>query len=619
MCNPQISVESAIPFDLVNTVFQTISLANPTHRPLTRLIRRFAELPLGDKPMKSTRTSRAGAIIGSIAFALTAMAQFADAAPPQRIIVKYRNVAPDGLSLQAQTQAVTDAQTRSGVVLSRVRSTNAGADILRLDRDISRGDLNDLISSIAADPNVEYAEEDRIMTRLATPNDPRYNEQWNYYEATAGINAPTAWDTVTGSGVIVAVIDTGYRPHADLVANILGGYDFISDATVANDGNLRDSDATDPGDWTDANECQSGDPAYPSSWHGTHVAGTIAAVTNNSTGVAGVAYGAKILPVRVLGRCGGYTSDIADGIIWASGGTVSGVPGNANPAKIISMSLGGSGSCGTTTQNAINSARSRGTVVIVAAGNEGVNASNSSPANCSGVITIAAVTRAGGRTFYSNFGAVVDLAAPGGDASSSSPANNILSTLNAGTTTPGADSYAGYAGTSMATPHVSGVAALMLQANPALTPDQIESILKTTARAFPATCSQCGSGIVNAAAAVAAAAAAAGGGGGSCPAGYTTYTGTLSSMGSSVYEPNTMGYTTTVTGSHLGQLSGPNGVDFDLYLQKKNTSGTWSTAKSSLGTTATESISYSGTKGTYRWRVYSYSGTGNFQLCTKTP
>jgi serine protease len=320
----------------------------------------------------------------------------------------------------------------------------------------------------------------------------------------------------------------------------------------------------------------------------------------------------------VLGRCGGYTSDIADGIVWASGGTVSGVPANANPAKIISMSLGGGGSCGTTTQNAINSARSRGTVVIVAAGNEGVNASNSSPANCSGVITIAAVTRAGGRTFYSNFGSVVDLAAPGGDASSSAPANNILSTLNAGATAPGADSYAGYAGTSMATPHVSAVAALMLQVNPALTPDQIESILKSTSRAFPATCSQCGSGIVNAAAAVAAAPGGGGGGGGSCPAGYTTYTGTLSSTGSSLYKPSTTGYTVAVSGSHLAQLTGPASADFDLYLQKKSGSR-WNTAKSSLGTTSTESISYNGTSGTYRWRVYSYSGTGDFQLCTKTP
>jgi serine protease len=566
--------------------------------------------------MTSNSKSRWRAIAGSIAFALTTTAQLANAAPPQRVIVKYRVSATDRVAIEAQAQAVTDAQSRLGVVLSRVRSTATGAEVLRADRQLTRNELNDLVSTIAANPNVEYAEEDRIMTRLATPNDPRYNEQWHYFDATAGINAPTAWDTATGSGVTVAVVDTGYRPHADLVANIVGGYDFISDTEVANDGNLRDSDATDPGDWTNANECRQGDPAYGSSWHGTHVAGTIAAVTNNSSGVAGVAYNAKVLPIRVLGRCGGYTSDIADGIVWASGGTVSGVPTNANPAKIISMSLGGGGSCGTTTQNAINSARSRGTVVIVAAGNETQNAANVSPANCAGVITIAAVTRAGGRAWYSNYGSVVDLAAPGGDLTSNF-ANDILSTVDSGATTPSGDAYALYAGTSMATPHISGVAALMLQANPALTPDQIESILKSTTRSFPTTCSQCGSGIVNAAAAVAAA-PGGGGGGSSCPAGYTTYTGTLSSTGSSSYKPSTTGYAVTVSGSHLAQLTGPSSADFDLYLQKKSGSR-WNTARSSLGSTSTESISYNGTSGTYRWRVYSYSGTGEFQLCTKTP
>jgi serine protease len=208
----------------------------------------------------------------------------------------------------------------------------------------------------------------------------------------------------------------------------VGGYDFISDAAIANDGGGRDADATDPGDWTAANECAAGEPASNSSWHGTHVAGTIAAKTNNGVGVAGVAYNAKIVPVRVLGKCGGYTSDIADAIIWASGGTVTGVPANANVAKVINMSLGGGGACDTTTQNAINSARSRGTVIIVAAGNENQNASNSNPANCAGVVAVAATGKTGGRASYSNYGTVVDVAAPGGDGSYS-----ILSTLNAGT------------------------------------------------------------------------------------------------------------------------------------------------------------------------------------------
>ncbi|MEE7566353.1 S8 family serine peptidase, partial [Xanthomonas sp. Kuri4-3] len=181
---------------------------------------------------------------------------------------------------------------------------------------------------------------------------------------------------------------------------------------------------------------------------GTHVAGTIAAVTNNAVGVAGTAYNAKIVPVRVLGRCGGYTSDIADAIVWASGGSVSGVPANANPAEVINMSLGGSGTCSTTYQNAINGAVSRGTTVVVAAGNSATNVSSSVPANCANVIAVAATTSAGAKASFSNYGTGIDVSAPG---------QGILSTLNSGTTTPGNASYASYNGTSMAAPHVAGV------------------------------------------------------------------------------------------------------------------------------------------------------------------
>lgn len=431
-----------------------------------------------------------------------------------RIIVKYRDAgvaaaagAADAAADTARFARAELSAQRLGVRLNRLRTTALGSQVLKVDRRLSLAEAEKLAADIAAsDPNVEYAEPDRMMRKLLTPNDTRYNEQWHYFETNGGINAPAAWDKATGSGVVVAVVDTGYRPHADLDANILPGYDFISDAFVANDGGGRDSDARDPGDWLNAGECGPGDPSSfeASSWHGTHVAGTIAARTNNSSGVAGVAYNAKIVPARVLGKCGGYTSDIADAIIWASGGSVSGVPANANPAKVINISLGGLGSCGSTTQNAINSARSRGASVIVAAGNSNANASNFSPANCSGVVTVASVNRSGGRSYFSNYGATVEIAAPGGDVRVSS-SNGILSTLNSGTTTPGSDNYVFYQGTSMATPHVVGVVALMLQANPALTPDQVTSILQSTARPFPTTCSQCGAGIVNASAAVDAA------------------------------------------------------------------------------------------------------------------
>lgn len=670
----------------------------------------------------SSRSFLAGAAIASavMSFAAgTAMAQALDG-PPQRVIVKWRGTGLAVQSVQAE-RAVNDAEARIGVATTSVRTTALGAEVRRLDRRVTQQELNALITTLAADPNVEYAEEDRLMKRLLTPNDSRYSEQWHYYETAGGLNLPAAWDITTGAGVTVAVLDTGYRPHADLNANIVGGYDFISDTFVANDGNGRDTNAQDPGDWNTAGQCPPDPGAYDSSWHGTHVAGTIAAATSNGSGVAGVAFGSRVLPLRVLGRCGGYTSDIADAIVWASGGAVSGVAANPNVARVISMSLGGQGSCDSTTQNAINSARSRGSVVVVAAGNEQQNAGNVSPASCSGVITVAAVNRNGGRAWYSNYGAVVDVAAPGGDTSVT--ANGVLSTLNSGTTTPGSDTYEFYQGTSMATPHVAGVVALMLSRNSALTPDEVEARLRGSTRPFPATCNQCGTGIVDALAAVNAATGggggggtelqngvavsnlsgssgaelrytmnvpagasnlqfqisggsgdadlyvrfgsapttssfdcrpyldgnnetctiaspqvgtyhvmlrgytafsgvtlrgsySTGGGGGSCPTGFTGYTGTLGSR-ASAYLPSSSGFA-AVAGLHSGRLSGPASADFDLFLQRRSGSS-WVIAARSEGSTSTESIDYTGSANTYRWRVFAYSGSGTYSLCVKTP
>ncbi|MDB5748415.1 MAG: peptidase, partial [Massilia sp.] len=455
--------------------------------------------------MKSTHSIHPSllkiAVAASIATGTLGLAQAAGIAPDaqagssqtilstDRLIVKYKDSGSAVFKGKGGTPAMTAARQsiadragqEFGMKLQALRTTASGAHVMKIDRKVSKKEAETLAKELMArDASVEYAEPDLIMRRMATANDPMYAQQWHYTEATGGLRLPAAWDSSTGTGVKVAVIDTGIRPHADLSGQYVGGYDFISDTAIANDGGGRDADASDPGDWTAASECAAGEPASSSSWHGTHVAGTIAAKTNNSLGVAGVAYNARIVPVRVLGKCGGYTSDIADAIIWSSGGAVTGVPANANPAKVINMSLGGGGACGTTTQNAINSARSRGTVVIVAAGNANVNASNSNPANCAGVVTVAATNRNGARAPYSNYGTVVDVAAPGGDAN-----GYIISTLNAGTQAPGADNYAGYQGTSMATPHVAGVAALMLARNSALTPDDIEAKLKSTARAFP--------------------------------------------------------------------------------------------------------------------------------------
>jgi serine protease len=332
------------------------------------------------------------------------------------------------------------------------------------------------------------------------PDDTRYGEQWDLFEATAGIRAPTAWEKSTGAGVVVAVIDTGVRPHVDLAAHLVSGRDFISSTFTARDGDGRDDDPSDPGDWSTAGQCYSGSPANKSSWHGTHVAGTVAALTNNGLGVAGVAFGARVLPVRVLGRCGGYSSDIADGMVWAAGGSVADQPANAHPARVLNLSLGGAGSCSITYRNAIATVRGLGAVVVVAAGNGAMDVSNQQPANCPGVIAVAAVNRSGGRASYSNFGAGVALPAPGGDSDA-----GVLSTHNAGSTTPGADSYGSYRGTSMATPHVAATAALMLARNPRLTPDEVATRLQDSARPFPAACGQCGSGLLDANAAVDAA------------------------------------------------------------------------------------------------------------------
>jgi serine protease len=422
------------------------------------------------------------------------------AAPTSRLIVKYNDSAPQAMA----TASIASSQmsSRAGMKVKHVRIMGTGAHVVEVNDATSESSLMNVMQSLQADPNVAFVALDRMWHPMATPSDPQYNNQWHYYETTGGLNLPTAWDSSTGDGVVVAVIDTGITNHVDLQANLLPGYDMISDATIANDGNGRDSNPADTGDATNDNECAAGRPGSSSSWHGTHVAGTVAAVANNGIGVAGVAYDAKIVPIRALGRCGGFTSDIADGIIWAAGGSVPGVPSNPNPAQVINLSLGGGGSCDATSQAAINTAVSLGATVVVAAGNSNQNVSTATPANCQNVVSVASVGRNGGRASYSNFGNLVDVAAPGGEQRTGT-SDGVLSTLNSGQTAPAGDIYAYYQGTSMAAPHVAGAAALLYSVNPDITPAEVESVLETTARSFPSTCSGCGTGIVDAAAAVA--------------------------------------------------------------------------------------------------------------------
>ncbi len=403
--------------------------------------------------------------------------------------------------------------------LRHLKSVTDQTHVALTEQPMSRAELFALAKRLEQDPAVAYAEIDELAyPQLTTPNDPLYaSAQWHYQAPAThpgGANLPLAWDSSTGSDVVVAVIDTGYLPHADLAANILSGYDFIVNIPLypidSNDGDDRDPDASDPGDWVVANQCAPGSLASNSSWHGTHVAGTIAALTNNNLGVAGVAYDARILPVRALGKCGGYASDIAAGMRWAAGLSVPGVPANPNPAKVLNLSLGGTGTCLATYQDAVNAVRAAGSAVIAATGNDGTLTLNQ-PANCSGVIAVTAHTKSGDNAEYANIGPGTTLSAPGGGQGvihiSQTAPIYIASTLNTGTTTPVADSYAGYQGTSMATPHVAGVAALLASLRPSLTPDGMRCVLTDSVRPHPAgtfcaNLSTCGTGLLDAKAAI---------------------------------------------------------------------------------------------------------------------
>lgn len=446
--------------------------------------------------------------------ALPAAGAPAAAAPVENLIVGYKASAAEAGSNSAAAADVVAKGKKASKKAKFERRLGTGAALVNLG---APADAAAVMAQFRADPDVAYVEPDSRAYALAvTPNDTEYAKQWDLFEPIAGMNVPAAWDKSTGTGVTVAVIDTGYVAHSDVASNVVAGYDFISSSTAARDGNGRDNNPADQGDWSAAGECGTGSTASGSSWHGTHVAGTIAAATNNSKGVAGIAYNAKIQPVRVLGKCGGATSDIVDAITWASGGSVSGITANATPAKVINMSLGGSGACTATYQNAINAAVGRGTTVVVAAGNSNADASGFSPASCNNVINVASTNRTGDRSFYSNYGTIIDVSAPGGETRRSTdtpgtvttPENGILSTLNNGATTPGAEIYKPYQGTSMAAPHIAGLAALLVAAKPSLTPAQVESAIKTNARPLAGTCTGgCGTGLADAAATVTAVAA----------------------------------------------------------------------------------------------------------------
>lgn len=445
---------------------------------------------------------------------LTILAYAAPAAAAQyashtdRLIVKLRTPVGTARPAAGDASRVGALSNAAGIALTPLRAAADGAQVLGLPGMTSLPEAEALAERLRQNPDVLYAEPDRILRPLLVPNDPFYAQQWNLWD-TWGLRVEAAWDTSTGSpGIVIALIDTGILPHVELAsARVLPGYDFVSDLFMANDNNGRDNNPSDPGDWvtqTEINQHQTicgGTTPANSSWHGTAIAGIIAASGNNGIGMAGVNWGSKILPVRVLGKCGGYSSDIVDGMRWAAGLAVAGVPNNANPAQVLNLSLGGPGPCGAFEQAAINEITALGKMIVVAAGNENSDAANLFPASCNGVIAVAATTSTGSKSTISNFGAAVTISAPGGESS-----NGILVLSNLGSTVPTTEHYAYGEGTSLATAQVSGIISLMLSAQPLLIPSQVRSVMLSTARAFPdtsCTTATCGAGIVDAAAAVA--------------------------------------------------------------------------------------------------------------------
>jgi serine protease len=396
-------------------------------------------------------------------------------------------------------------------------SIGDGFEILGFGHEISFRDAVTISGELVARGLVVSAEPDVMRTSTAVPNDPRFSEQWYLQtpgSSTQGIDLPSAWDITRGSSsVVVAVIDTGRLDHPELSGRLVDGYDFVSQTKNSKDGDGWDSDETDVGDWSESDDplytCTVGDPFKSSSWHGTHVSGIIAANADNSVGIAGVAPNVRVQHVRVLGTCGGRTSDEAVAIRWAAGLPVDGVPLNPTPAKVINLSLGSQTACAAVEQAAIDEAVAAGVTVVVAAGNAGLDLDTNdfAPSKCANVISVAALRFDGSRASYTNYGSSIDVAAPGGP-------GGILSLQNGGTRTADSSWTYGYKqGTSMSTPIVSGIAALVLSVNPNLTPAQVESIIESSARPFPTgvstPCSSnpsdtfhCGTGIADAGAAL---------------------------------------------------------------------------------------------------------------------
>jgi serine protease len=471
-----------------------------------------------------------------------------------RLVVGFRATSGNALTrvirvrAKAQVMSITQAQTsqadvgslslRTGVAVAGSRQLTPSMHVVFLPKTLYGADVDAVLQQLRVDPSVEFADVDERRYPHAMPNDPLFvpapptaGGQWYMQKPStltptsdaAATDAVSAWDITTGSsGTVIADVDTGIRfDHPDLLraglgGRLLPGYDFVSEDLnrtsgaplgtflIANDGDGYDPDPSDPGDWVSDTDfknalfpaTQCGNPnnnngPVNSSWHGTRVMGVLGAVTNNNIGIAGMTWNPYLLPVRALGKCGGYDSDIIVGIQWAVGMHVNGIPDNPYPADIINLSLGGTGgACPSHYQTLITQLTNMGVLVVASAGNE--SGPVDIPANCPGVLAVAGLRNVGTKVGYSSLGPEVGIGAPAGNcvnANGGPCLRSIDTTVNEGATVPGANSYTDQSntnlGTSFSAPIVSGIAALMRAANANLTPPQLIARMKASATAYP--------------------------------------------------------------------------------------------------------------------------------------
>lgn len=419
-----------------------------------------------------------------------------------QIIVKWRE-SNATVAKSSVPQRASKLTTTAGVALQHKRNGWGKTEVYKLDRMMDKAEMESMLNRLNADPDVEYAVADKRRFALRLPSDPMVLDQW-YLQSTevAATRTDQAWDVTAGSNtVVVAVLDTGVRfEHPDLEGKLLdSGYDFVTEPAFANDGDGRDADPTDPGDWVIASDrtgplrnCNLGN----SSWHGTRVSSLIAATTDEGQGMAGLGWDTLILPVRVLGKCGGTDSDIADAMAWAGGLPVPGVDANPTPAKIINLSLGGTDVCSPVYQSVVDRLAAENVLVIASVGNDGVSVGT--PANCNGVLGVSGLRHAGTKVGYSSLGPGADIGAPAGNCvntnvTAATPClYSILAAIDTGTQGPVAPGYTDRVtrpnfGTSFSAPLVSGAVALMRAVNSSLSPAQYSAVIMGTANPFPTT------------------------------------------------------------------------------------------------------------------------------------